>query len=67
MAQLGEVDKEALLNWVDQMAAEQPLDEAQVAEQIRELAHGENVEEWSRAIAQYLNQIKLPIQLVELQ
>ena len=64
---VGEVDKEALLNWVDQMAAEQPLDEAQVTEQIRELAHGENVEEWSREIADYLNQVKLPIQLLELQ
>lgn len=60
---VGEVDKEALLNWVDQMAAEHPLNEAQVAERIRELAHGENVEEWSRAIAQYLHlhsNIRLP-------
>jgi hypothetical protein len=62
-----EVDKEALLNWVDQMTAEQPLDEAQMAEQIQDLAHGENVEEWSRAIANYLIQIKSPIQLLELQ
>ena len=52
---VGEVNKEALLNWVDQMAAEQPLDEAQMAEQIRDLAHGENVEEWSRAIAHYFS------------
>lgn len=64
---VGEVDKNALLNWVDQLAIEQPLDEAQMAAQIRDLAHGENVEEWSRAIAQYLDQIKLPIQLLELQ
>lgn len=67
-----------MLNWVDQMAAEQPLDEAQMAEQIRDLAHGENVEEWSRAIAQYLStqtvesvcmtQLKqaLPISLIEI-
>ena len=52
---VGEVNKEVLLNWVDQMIAEQPLDEAQVAEQIWELAHGENVEEWSRAIAHYFS------------
>ncbi len=52
---VGEVDKEALLNWVDQMAAEQPLDEIQMAEQIWDLAHGENVEEWSRAIAHYFS------------
>lgn len=64
---VGEVDKEALLNWVDQMAAEQPLDEAQMAEQIRELAHGENVEEWSRAIAQYLLHLPSNICLPDLQ
>jgi hypothetical protein len=64
---VGEVDKKALLNWVDQMAAEQPLDEAQMAEQIRDLAHGENVEEWSRAIAVQIQKIKEPIRLVDLQ
>jgi hypothetical protein len=64
---VGEVDKEALLNWVDQMAAEQPLDEAQVAEQIRELAHGENIEEWSRAIAQQLQRLHANIRLSDLQ
>ncbi|PSB23334.1 hypothetical protein C7B61_11800 [filamentous cyanobacterium CCP1] len=64
---VGEVDKKALLNWVDQMAAEQPLDEAQVAEQIRELAHGENVEEWSRAIAQQLQRLHANIRLSDLQ
>jgi hypothetical protein len=64
---VGEVDKDALLSWVDQMAAEQPLDELQMAEQIRDLAHGENVEEWSRAIMNYLDQIKSPIQLLKLQ
>ena len=64
---VGEVDKATLLNWVDQVAADQALNEAQMAEQIRDLAHGENVEEWSRAIAQYLDQIKLPVQLLELQ
>jgi hypothetical protein len=58
---VGEVDKKALLNWVDQMAAEQPLDEAQMAEQIRDLAQGENVEEWSRAIAVQIQKIKEPI------
>ena len=64
---VGDMDKEALLNWVDQMAVEQPLDEAQMADQIWDLAHGENVEEWSRAIADYLNQTKSPIQFLELQ
>ncbi|MGA7932027.1 MAG: hypothetical protein WCA35_00455 [Kovacikia sp.] len=60
---VGEVDKNALLDWVDQMTAAQPLDELEMAEQIRDLAHGENVEEWSRAIAQYLHfrsNIRLP-------
>lgn len=51
---VGEVNKNALLNWVDQVAADQALNEAQMAEQIRDLAHGENVEEWSRAISDYL-------------
>jgi hypothetical protein len=64
---VGKVDKEALLNWVDQMAAEQPLDEAQMAEQIWDLAHGENVEEWSRAIAQYLHHLHSNIRLADLQ
>ena len=41
---VGEIDKNALLNWVDQMTAAQPLDELQMAEQIRDLAHGENIE-----------------------
>jgi hypothetical protein len=52
---VGEVDKATLLNWVDQVAADQALNEAQMAEQIRDLAHGENVEEWSRAIAHYFS------------
>lgn len=52
---VGEVDKNALLNWVDQVAADQALNEAQMAAQIRDLAHGENVEEWSRAIARYFS------------
>ncbi|MDX2243078.1 MAG: hypothetical protein NW224_20550 [Leptolyngbyaceae cyanobacterium bins.302] len=64
---VGEVDKEALLNWVDQVAAEQLLNEAQMAEQIRELAHGENVEEWSEAIAQYLQHLQSNIRLPDLQ
>jgi hypothetical protein len=64
---VGEVDKDALLRWVDQMAVEQPLDEAQMAAQIRELAHGENVEEWSRAIAQYLQLFGSNIRLPDLQ
>jgi hypothetical protein len=51
----GEVDKDALLNWIDQITATQPLDETQMAEQIRDLAHGENIEEWSRAIAHYFS------------
>ena len=64
---VGEVDKNALLNWVDQMTAAQPLDELQMVEQIQELAHGENVEEWSRAIAQYLQHFGSNIRLPDLQ
>lgn len=64
---VGEVDKEALLNWVDQMEQEQPLNELQMAEQIRELAHGESVEEWVRAIAQYLQHLHSNIRLPDLQ
>lgn len=62
-----EVDKDALLSWVDQMSAEQALDETRMAEQIRDLAHGENVEEWSRAITQYLKQLHSHIRLSDLQ
>jgi hypothetical protein len=62
-----EVDKNALLNWVDQVAADQALNEAQMAEQIRDLAHGENVEEWSRAISLQIKQIKHSISLIGLQ
>jgi tyrosyl-tRNA synthetase len=50
-----------------QVAADQALNEAQMAEQIRDLAHGENVEEWSKAIAQYLRQIHSTIRLPDLQ
>lgn len=64
---VGDVDKEALLNWLDQTVAEPPLNETQMVEQIRDLAHGENVEAWSRAIAQYLTQVQSTIRLTELQ
>jgi hypothetical protein len=64
---VGEVDKNTLLNWVDQVAADQALNEAQMAEQIRDLAHGENVEEWSKAIAQYLQHFGSTIRLPDLQ
>jgi hypothetical protein len=64
---VGEVDKDTLLNWVDQMVAEQPLNEAQMTDQIIDLAHGENVEEWSRAIAQYLQHFGSKILLPDLQ
>jgi hypothetical protein len=64
---VGEVDKEVLLNWVDQMEQEQPLNELQMAEQIRELAHGESVEEWVRTIAQYLQHLHSNIRLPDLQ
>jgi hypothetical protein len=64
---IGEVDKNALLDWVDQMAAAQPLDELEMTEQIRDLAHGENVEEWSKAIAQYLQRFGSNIRLPDLQ
>jgi hypothetical protein len=60
---VGAVDKDDLLNWLDQVAAEQALDEMQMTEQIRELAHGENVEEWSRAIGQQLQQLRSNIRL----
>ena len=64
---VGEVDKATLLNWVDQMATEQPLDELQMAEQIQNLAHGEDVEKWARAIAQYLQRLGSKIRLPDLQ
>nr|RNJ69406.1 MAG: hypothetical protein EDM05_08995 [Leptolyngbya sp. IPPAS B-1204] len=64
---VGEVEKNALLNWVDQVAADQALNEAQMVEQIRDLAHGENVEEWSRAIARYLQRFGSKILLPDLQ
>jgi hypothetical protein len=64
---VGEIDKDTLLNWVDQLAIEQPLDEAQMAAQIWDLAHGENVEEWSRAIAQYFQRFGSKILLPDLQ
>jgi len=64
---VGEVDKNTLLHWVDQVAADQALNEAQMAEQIRDLAHGENVEEWSRAIAQQLQRLHANIRLSDLQ
>lgn len=64
---VGEVDKTTLLKWVDQVAEEELLDEAQMAKQIWELAHGENVEEWSRAISLQIQQINHPISLIGLQ
>jgi hypothetical protein len=64
---VGEVDKNALLDWVDQMTAAQPLDELEMAEQIRDLAHGENVEEWSKAIDHYLQRFGSTIRLPDLQ
>ncbi|MBD2328374.1 hypothetical protein [Alkalinema sp. FACHB-956] len=64
---VGEVDKEALLNWADQIEQEQPLNELQMAEQIRELAHGESVEEWVGAIAHYLQLFGSNIRLPDLQ
>ncbi len=63
---VGQVDKDALLDWID-VAVEQPLDEIQMAEQIRDLAHEENIEEWSRAIAQYFQQPRSKIRLPDLQ
>jgi hypothetical protein len=64
---VGEVDKDVLLTWVDETVAEQPMDESQIARQIQELAHGENVEVWVRAIAQYLQGVGSGIRLPELQ
>ena len=49
------------------MTAAQPLNEAQMAEQIQELAHGENIEEWSKAIAQQLQRLHANIRLSDLQ
>jgi hypothetical protein len=49
------------------MTAAQPLDELEMAEQIRDLAHGENVEEWSKAIDHYLQRFGSTIRLPDLQ
>jgi hypothetical protein len=64
---IGEVGKTTLLSLVDELSKEQALNEMELAEQIKTLAHRENVEEWSRAIANYLHYTKSPIQLLELQ
>jgi hypothetical protein len=64
---VGEVDKEVLLNWVDQVAENQALNEAQMAEQLRDLAHGENVEEWSQSISQCLQSLNSTVRLIDLQ
>ena len=61
---VAEVDKEVLLNWVDQI---QPLNEMEMADQIIDLAHGEDVEEWARAIDRFLKQCRENIRLLELQ
>ncbi len=64
---VGEVDKTTLLNIVDELLAEQTPTEIELADQIINLAHEENVEEWIIAIAQHMAQIKTTIRLSELQ
>jgi hypothetical protein len=64
---VAEVGKDALLQWIDQQIPASVLDEAQMAEQIHRLAHGENVADWSRAIAHYLEKIHSSARLIELQ
>ncbi|BAY50490.1 hypothetical protein SAMD00079811_81190 (plasmid) [Scytonema sp. HK-05] len=64
---VGEVDKAALLNIVDELLAEQTPTEIELADQIINLAHEENVEEWIIAIAQHMAHIKTTIRLSELQ
>lgn len=64
---VGEVDKATLLDFVEQFSTEQPLNEIELASQIKSLAHGENVEEWSRAIAQGFQGLNATVRLVELQ
>ncbi|MDX2271947.1 MAG: hypothetical protein NW237_08355, partial [Cyanobacteriota bacterium] len=64
---VGDVDKDALLSWIDQTVMEPPLNALEMAAQLRDLAHGETVEEWSRAIAQYLRQFPSTICISDLQ
>lgn len=64
---VNEVDKAAVLKLVDELLAEQTPTEIELADQIINLAHEENVEEWIIAIAQYMAQIKTTIRLSELQ
>lgn len=64
---VGEVDKATLLDLVDELSKEQLLTEVEVVEQIRSLAHGENVEVWSRAIDQALQSFNSAARLIELQ
>ncbi|KAB8318719.1 hypothetical protein SD81_014730 [Tolypothrix campylonemoides VB511288] len=61
------MDKAAVLKLVDELLAEQTPTEIELADQIINLAHEENVEEWIIAIAQYMAQIKTTIRLSELQ
>jgi hypothetical protein len=52
---VGELDKEALLNALDQQLAEHPeMTEAEAFEAAISVAHGENVSEWMGAIGQVL-------------
>jgi hypothetical protein len=64
---VGEVDKAALLNMVERLLSEQTPTETELADQIINLAHEENVEEWTIAIAQHMAHIKTTIRLSELQ
>lgn len=64
---VGEVDKATLLNLVDELLQEQIPNEVELAEQIRSLAHGENVEVWSQSIRQCLESFNSTVQLTELQ
>jgi hypothetical protein len=54
---VGELDKEALLNALDQQLAEHPeMTEAEAFEAAISVAHGENVTEWVGAIGQVLRE-----------
>lgn len=64
---VGEVDKATLLNLVDELSKEPILNEIELAEQIRNLAHGESVEASLRAIKQALQSLDQTVRLVELQ
>lgn len=64
---VGTVDKSTLLNMLSELSKETTLNEIELAEQIKSLAHGENVKEWSGAIAESFESLNKTVRLVELQ